>query len=143
MHEMDADFEAVCDHHVGRESTPSGQLSRGLLIQMLITVRSERRLMEQLGYTLLFRWFVGLEMNQAIWHHSTFSASRDRLLRREVIHTFFNWVLQAARTYELLSDKHFSINGTLIEALGSMKNVLSRAPESNEKPPAAQDGLFG
>ena len=135
---MDADFEAMYDCHAGRESIPPEQLLRALLIQMLFTVRSERQLMEQLDYNLLFRWFVGLEMDQEVWHHSTFSANRDRFLRHEVIRKFFDCVLQVARTNDLLSDEHFSVDGTLIEALGSMKSVVPRTPESNEKPPTAQ-----
>ena len=134
---MDADFEAVYDRHAGRESIPAEQLLRALLIQMLFTVRSERQLMEQLDYNLLFRWFVGLEMDQEVWHHSTFSANRDRFLRHEVIRKFFDRVLQVARANDLLSDEHFSVDGTLIEALGSMKSVVPRVPESNEKPPPA------
>ena len=126
---MNADFEAMYDRHAGRESIPPKQLLRALLIQMLFTVRSERQLMEQLEYNLLFRWFVGLEMDQEVWHHSTFSANRDRFLRHEVIRKFFDRVLQVARANELLSDEHFSVDGTLIEALGSMKSVVPRTPE--------------
>ena len=137
LREMDADFEAMYDRHAGRESIPPEQLLRALLVQMLFTVRSERQLMEQLDYNLLFRWFVGLEMDQEVWHHSTFSANRDRFLRHEVIRKFFDRVLQVARANDLLSDEHFSVDGTLIEALGSMKSVVPRTPESNEKPPTA------
>ena len=138
LHEMNADFEAMYDRHAGRESIPPEQLLRALLVQMLFTVRSERQLMEQLDYNLLFRWFVGLEMDQDVWHHSTFSANRDRFLRHEAIRKFFDRVLQVARANDLLSDEHFSVDGTLIEALGSMKSVVPRTPESNDKPPTAQ-----
>ena len=138
LREMDADFEAMYDRHAGRESIPPEQLLRALLIQMLFTVRSERQLMEQLDYNLLFRWFVGLEMDQDVWHHSTFSANRERFLRHEMIRKFFDRVVQVARANDLLSDEHFSVDGTLIEAMGSMKSVVPRAPESNEKPPSAQ-----
>ena len=138
LREMDADFEAMYDRHAGRESIPPEQLLRALLIQMLFTVRSERQLMEQLDYNLLFRWFVGLEMDQDVWHHSTFSANRERFLRHEMVRKFFDRVVQIARANDLLSDEHFSVDGTLIEALGSMKSVVPRVPESNEKPPSAQ-----
>ena len=82
LREMDADFDAMYDRHAGRESIPPERLLRALLVQMLFTVRSERQLMEQLDYNLLFRWFVGLEMDQEVWHHSTFSANRDRFAPR-------------------------------------------------------------
>ena len=138
LHAMDADFEAMYDRHAGRESIPPEQLLRALLIQKLFTVRSERQLMEQLDYNLLFRWFVGLEMDQDVWHHSTFSANRERFLRHEVIGKFFGQVVHVARANDLLSDDHFSVDGTLIEAMGSLKSVVPRVPIPNEKQPSTQ-----
>lgn len=129
LHRMDADFDAMYDRAAGRESIPPEQLLRALLVQMLFSVRSERQLMEQMDYNLLFRWFVGLEMDQEVWHHSTFSANRERLLRHDVVRKFFDQVVLAARAQGLMSDEHFSVDGTLIEALGSLKSVVPRTPE--------------
>lgn len=128
LRQMDADFEVMYDRHAGRESIPPEQLVRALLIQMLFSVRSERQLMEQMDYNLLFRWFVGLEMDQDVWHHSTFSANRERLLQHEVIRKFFEQVVRVAGAQGLMSDAHFSVDGTLIEALGSIKSVVPRTP---------------
>jgi IS5 family transposase len=93
-----------------------------LLLQVLYTVRSERMLMEQLEYNLLFRWFVGLNMDEAVWVPTVFSKNRDRLLRGEIAEKFFAQVLQQARARDLLSDEHFSVDGTLIEAWASQKS---------------------
>ncbi len=106
----------------GRPSIAPEKLLRALLLQVLYTVRSERMLMEQLEYNLLFRWFVGLNMDEAVWVPTVFSKNRDRLLKGEIAEKFFAQVLQQARARDLLSDEHFSVDGTLIEAWASQKS---------------------
>jgi transposase len=106
----------------GRPSIPPEKLLRALLLQVLYTVRSERMLMEQLEYNLLFRWFVGLNMDEAVWVPTVFSKNRDRLLEGDVAEKFFQLVLSQARVADLLSDEHFSVDGTLIEAWASHKS---------------------
>jgi transposase len=106
----------------GRPSIPPEKLLRALLLQVLYTVRSERMLMEQLEYNLLFRWFVGLNMDEAVWVPTVFSKNRDRLLEGDVAEKFFQLVLTQARLADLLSDEHFSVDGTLIEAWASHKS---------------------
>jgi transposase len=107
---------------IGRPSIPPEKLLRALLLQVLYTVRSERMLMEQLEYNLLFRWFVGLNMDEAVWVPTVFTKNRDRLLEGDVAEKFFQLVLTQARVADLLSDEHFSVDGTLIEAWASHKS---------------------
>jgi transposase len=126
----------------GRPSIPPEQLLRALLLQVLYTVRSERLLIEQLEYNLLFRWFVGLGMDESIWDHSTFSKNRDRLWRGDIAEAFFAEVLAEARTHGLLSDEHFTVDGTLLEARASHKSFRPKdedppAPPGDPKNPAA------
>src|SRR3954451_16308968 len=106
----------------GRPSIPPEKLLRALLLQVLYTIRSERMLMEQLEYNLLFRWFVGLNMDEGVWVPTVFSKNRDRLLAGDIAGKFFSQVLEQARTADLLSDEHFSVDGTLIEAWASHKS---------------------
>jgi len=106
----------------GRPSIPPEKLLRALLLQVLYTVRSERMLMEQLEYNLLFRWFVGLNMDEAVWVPTVFTKNRDRLLEGDVAEKFFQLALAQARVADLLSDEHFSVDGTLIEAWASHKS---------------------
>src|SRR5260370_21601507 len=106
----------------GRPSIPPEKLLRALLLQVLYTVRSERLLMEQLEYNLLFRWFVGLNMDETVWVPTVFTKNRDRLLEGDIAEKFFAHVLAQARTANLLSDEHFSVDGTLIEAWASQKS---------------------
>src|SRR6202022_4650875 len=101
---------------IGRPSIAPEKLLRALLLQVLYTVRSERMLMEQLEYNLLFRWFIGLGMDEAVWVPTVFSKNRDRLLAGDIAEKFFAQVLEQARDAKLLSDEHFSVDGTLIEA---------------------------
>lgn len=110
----------------GRPSIPPEKLLRALLLQVLYTVRSERMLMEQLEYNLLFRWFVGLNMDEAVWVPTVFTKNRDRLLEGDVAEKFFQLVLTQARDADLLSDEHFSVDGTLIEAWASQKSFRSK-----------------
>ena len=106
----------------GRPSIAPEKLLRALLLQVLYSIRSERMLMEQLEYNLLYRWFVGLNMDDAVWVPTVFSKNRDRLLMGEIAEKFFAEVLQQARDQDLLSDEHFSVDGTLIEAWASQKS---------------------
>jgi transposase len=108
---------------IGRPSIPPEQLLRALVVQVLYSVRSERLLMEQLNYNLLFRWFVGLGLDEPVWDHSTFSKNRDRLLDGNIAQAFFDEVVAAARAQRLLSDEHFTVDGTLLEAWASHKSV--------------------
>src|SRR5215467_6510565 len=107
---------------VGRPSIPPEQLLRALLLQVLYTVRSERMLMEQLDYNLLFRWFVGLKADDRIWDATVFTKNRQRLLDGEIARAFFDRVVGQARERGLLSDEHFTVDGTLIEAWASLKS---------------------
>lgn len=128
-------FDAIYTEF-GRPSIPPEQLLRALLLQVLYTVRSERLLIEQLEYNLLFRWFVGLGMDEPIWDHSTFSKNRDRLLRGDIADAFFAEVLGEARTHGLLSDEHFTVDGTLLEAWASQKSFR---PNDEDPPPPSGD----
>ena len=107
---------------VGRPSIPPEKLLRALLLQGLYSIRSERLLMEELNYNLLFRWFVGLSIEDKVWDHSTFSKNRDRLLEHEIVNKFFTRVYEYAEQEGLLSDEHFTVDGTLIEAWASQKS---------------------
>ncbi len=107
---------------VGRPSIPPEKLLRALLLQVLYSTRSERLLMEQLDYNLLFRWFVGLNMDDAVWDPTVFTKNRERLLAGDVAQAFFVRVLAQARQLGLLSDEHFTVDGTLIEAWASLKS---------------------
>ena len=108
----------------GRPSVPPERLLRAVLLQIFYTVRSERMLMEQMEYNLLFRWFVGLELDEPVWNHAVFSKNRERLLNQEVARKFFAQVLEQAQPY--LSDEHFSVDGTLIEAWASHKSFQKK-----------------
>jgi transposase len=117
----------------GRPSVPPEQLLRALLLQALYTIRSERQLMEQLEYNLLFRWFVGLGIDDPVWSPSTFTKNRDRLLAGDIAAAFFDVVLIHANTARLLSDDHFTVDGTLLEAWASQKSFRPR----DQEPPSA------
>src|ERR1700721_2936110 len=105
--------------HTGRPSIAPEKLLRALLLQVLYSLRSERMLIEQLQYNLLFRWFVGMDMDEVIWNHSVYSKSRERLLNEEIAESFFQRVLERARPH--MSDEHFTVDGTLIEAWGAQE----------------------
>jgi transposase len=107
---------------VGRRSIPPETLLRALLLQVLYTVRSERMLMEQLEYNLLFRWFVGLNMDEPVWDVTVFTKNRERLLKADVAKQFFQLVVDQARSRNLMSDEHFTVDGTLLEACASLKS---------------------
>src|SRR5882724_2171787 len=107
---------------VGRPSIPPEKLLRALLLQVLYSTRSERLLMEQLDYNLLFRWFVGLNMDDAVWDPTVFSKNRDRLLDSDIAALFFQAVLAEAKARDVVSDEHFTVDGTLLEAWASLKS---------------------
>jgi transposase len=111
---------------IGRPSIPPEKLLRALLLQMLYTIRSERLLMEELDYSVLFRWFVGLGMDDPVWDATTFTKNRDRLLAGDVAEAFFQEVMVEARGAGLLSDDHFTVDGTLLEAWASHKSFRQR-----------------
>jgi transposase len=118
---LSPDFEGLYSR-TGRPSIPPEKLLRALLLQAFFTVRSERQLMEQLEYNLLFRWFVGLGMDDAVWDASTFCKNRDRLLEAEISAKLLTGVIEHGKVRRLLSREHFSVDGTLIEAWASMKS---------------------
>ncbi len=101
----------------GRPSIPPEQLLRAMLLQALYTIRSERQLMEQLDYNILFRWFVGLSMDDRVWVPTVFTKNRDRLLDGKIATAFLNEVIGLARQHKLLSDEHFTVDGTPITAI--------------------------
>ena len=129
---LSADFDAI-HSPIGRPSIPPEQLLRALLLQAFYTVRSERQLMEQLDYNLLFRWFTGLGIDDPVWDVTVFTKNRDRLLDGDIAGKFFAAVLNHARINGLLSDEHFSVDGTLIQAWASMKSF--RPKDGSGKPP--------
>ena len=124
---------------IGRPSIPPEKLLRALLLQAFFSVRSERQLMEQLDYNLLFRWFVGLAMDAPVWDVTVFTKNRDRLLAGEVAVKFLAAVLSQPRVKGLLSDEHFSVDGTLIEAWASLKSFRPR-DGSGEPPGPGRNG---
>src|SRR5262249_735346 len=119
----------------GRPSIAPERLLRALLLQALYTVRSERQLMEQLDYNLLFRWFVGLSADDPVWNATVFCKNRDRLLNGDVAAKFFVNVLNLPQVKDLLSGEHFSVDGTLIEAWASMKSFV---PKDGSDPPSGK-----
>ena len=119
----------------GRKSIAPERLMRALLLQLLYTVRSERLLMEQLEYNLLFRWFVGLSVSEAVWHPTVFSKNRDRLLNGAIAEEFFNQVVSQARQKKLLSDEHFTVDGTLIEAWAGQKSFQRKEGQDGQNQP--------
>lgn len=124
---------------IGRPSIPPEKLLRALLLQMLYSIRSERLLMEELDYNILYRWFVGLSLDDPIWDATTFTKNRDRLLDGDVADAFFAEVLAAIKADGLLSDEHFTVDGTLLEAWASHKSFkpkdrISGPPDDPKNP---------
>lgn len=111
---------------MGRPSIPPEQLLRALILQIVYSIRSERQLVEQIDFNLLFRWFVGLKMDDAVWSATTFSKNRDRLLEGKVAERFFQEVLLLASRRRLISNEHFTVDGTLVEAWASMKSFQKK-----------------
>ena len=130
LSELSPEFEALYSR-IGRPSIPPEKLLRALLLQALYTVRSERLLMEQLDYNLLFRWFVGLNTDDPVWDVTVFSKNRERLLEGAIHLRFFQEVVEQARAQGLLSDEHFTVDGTLIEAWAGHKSFK---PKGTNRP---------
>jgi transposase len=128
--QLDALYSAV-----GRPSIPPEKLLRALLLQVLYTLRSERLLMEELDYNLLFRWFVGLNLDDPVWDATVYCKNRERLLKGEVAEAFFQEVLKLAGEHDLLSDEHFTVDGTLIEAWASLKSFKKKEAGQTTPPP--------
>ena len=120
--ELSEDFAALYPPRLGRPSIPPERLLRAMLLQAFYGIRSERQLMERMEFDLLFRWFVGLGVDDAAWDHSSFSKNRDRLLEGEIAAKFLRAVLAQPKVKRLLSNDHFSVDGTLIEAWASIKS---------------------
>ena len=118
----------------GRASIAPEKLIRALLLQVFYSVRSERQLVEQLRYNLLFRWFVGLAIDDPVWDHSVFSKNRDRLLEHAVIERFFTQIMRVADDKQLLSKEHFSVDGTLIQAWASHKSFRPKDGSDDQTP---------
>jgi transposase len=133
LHALSDQFDALYAAN-GRPSIPPEQLLRALLLQAFYTIRSERQLMEQTNYNLLFRWFVGLSVDDPVWVPTVFSKNRDRLLEGDIGAAFMAAVLNLPRVRPLLSDEHFSVDGTLIQAWASMKSF--RRKDGTDEPPS-------
>lgn len=138
LREMSARFDEIYPED-GRRSIAPERLLRALLLQMLYSIRSERMLMEQLEYNLLFRWFVGLSANEPVWHPTVFSKNRDRLLDGAVSEQFFSLVVEQARRGRLLSDEHFTVDGTLVEAWAGQKSFQRKNREGDPLNPPPPD----
>src|SRR5215469_202947 len=131
---MSRDFDRVYAEG-GRDSVAPERLVRALVLQVLYSIRSERLLCEQLDYNLLFRWFVGLSMDDRIWDHSTFTKNRDRLIEAGVARKLLRRIGRRARREGLLSSEHFSVDGTLIEAWSAVKSMRRRDGKDDPPPP--------
>jgi transposase len=132
LKELSPEFERLYAAN-GRPSIAPEKLLRALLLQVLYTIRSERLLMEQLDYNLLFRWFVGLNMDEGVWVPTVFSKNRDRLLAGDIASAFFEGVVGKLREKHLLSDEHFTVDGTLLEAWAGAKSF--RRKDGKSEPP--------
>jgi transposase len=135
LRELFGEFQAMYSRE-GRPSIPPEKLLRALLLQIFYTIRSARLLMEQLDYNLLFRWFVGLSMDDQVWDHSVFSKNQERFLASDLAGAFFSRILQQAANAGLLSSEHFTVDGTLIEAWASLKSFRPK----DAPPPAGGAG---
>jgi transposase len=122
----------------GRQSIPPEYLLKATLLQMLYSIRSERLLVEEINYNLLFRWFIGLSMDDEVWDHSSFTKNRERLLGGDIATKMLTQVLSLAREHQLLSDEHFTVDGTLVEAWASQKSFQPKT-EKRTVPPSDSD----
>jgi transposase len=138
LRQMSARFDEIYPED-GRRSIPPERLLRALLLQMLYSVRSERMLMEQLEYNLLFRWFVGLSADEPVWHPTVFTKNRDRLLEGAVAEEFFSLIVRLARNQKLLSDEHFTVDGTLVEAWAGQKSFQRKSNDDDPLNPPPPD----
>jgi len=137
---LSEEFSKLYVMRMGRPSIAPEMLLRAMLLQAFYSIRSERQLMERLEFDLLFRWFVGLGIDDAAWDHSTFSKNRDRLLEGEIAAKFLAAVLAQPKVKRLLSTDHFSVDGTLIEAWASMKSFKSNGADDDGAPPPPTSG---
>ena len=137
LKQLSPQFEKMYSE-IGRPSIAPEKLLRALLLQVLYTVRSERLLMEELNYNLLFRWFVGMNMDEAVWHPTVYSKNRDRLLEADVARKFFALVVAEAMEMGLMSDEHFTVDGTLLEACASLKSFQRK--DGGDGPPVDDPG---
>ena len=135
---LDGTFKAMYSG-TGRRSIAPEMLLRATLLQAFYSVRSERQLMEQIDYNLLFRWFVGLPMDASVWHATVFTHNRDRLMKADVARAFLSRLMKLGQVKQLLSSEHFSVDGTLIEAWASMKS-FRRKDGSGEPPGPGRNG---
>lgn len=133
LHELSPQFSQLYSR-TGRPSIPPEKLLRALLLQVLYTIRSERQLMEQLDYNLLFRWFVGLNMDDPIWSATTFTKNRQRLLDGDIANAFFDRVLAQAREHHMLSAEHFTVDATLLEAWAGLKSFRAKDNPPTDPP---------
>jgi transposase len=129
---LSADFAALYPPRLGRPSVPPERLLRAMLLQAFYGIRSERQLMERMEFDLLFRWFVGLSVDDAAWDHSSFTKNRDRLLEGEIAGKFLRAILAQPRVKRLISSDHFSVDGTLIEAWASTKSFRRIDGDDND-----------
>jgi transposase len=134
---LSGEFSALYSRS-GRPSIPPEKLLRAILLQAFYSIRSERQLIERLEFDLLFRWFVGIGVDDAAWDHSTFSKNRERLLEGDIAAKLLSAVLSQPRVKRLLSTDHFSVDGTLIEAWASIKSF--RPKDGSGEPPTAGGG---
>ena len=137
LRQLSAEFASLYSS-LGRSSVAPEKLLRALLLQVLFSIRSERLLMEQMNYNLLFRWFVGLSMDEEVWDATVFSKNRGRLERGNIAQKLLQAVLQQAAAQELLSDEHFTVDGTLLEAWASMRSY-----QKKDEPPTEGSGSRG
>jgi transposase len=138
LEDLSDDFDRMYAQS-GRPSVPPEQLLRALLVQLFYSVRSERALMEQLDYNLLFRWFVGLNIDDPVWHPTSYTKNRDRLLAGDVAFRFFQSVLDLARDRHLLSADHFTVDGTLLEAWASQKSFRPKNDDPQDPSPSGRN----
>lgn len=132
LNNMTARFDAMYAK-IGRPSIPPEKLLRAQLVQMLYSIRSERLLMEEIDYSMLFRWFVGMNLDEPVWDATVFTKNRNRLLEGDVAREFLGEVVKQAQSKGLTSDEHFTVDGTLIEAWASLKSFQRK--DQNNQPP--------
>lgn len=123
--ELSPEFDKMYSR-IGRPSVPPEKLLKGLLLQTLFSIRSVRQLMDQIGYNVLYKWFLGLAMDDKVWDHSTFSQNQDRLIETDIARKFIERIQAQAEKAELISKEHFSVDGTLIEAWASIKSIRQK-----------------
>ena len=132
LRRLSRDFEAMYSR-MGRPSIPPEWLLKAQILMALFSIRSDRLFCEMLDYNILFRWFLDMDLDAASFDHSVFSKNRDRLMEQEIAHRLMQEIVRLARSEELLSDEHFTVDGTLIEAWASMKSFKRKDAESANK----------